>query len=351
MNFQGVLLEGGQPVTGARDFAIKIFDAAIGGTELYAETIGSVPVVNGVYSFEYGISGTSNALTTETVASADGTASTFQKVLSATTIVAGSVTVSDGTYTWDQINGSSNESEFSVSYSSSLKRLTVNYYSGTPAVGKTITTSYRAPISGFSGVLSGAVSRWIEVKAGGLTQATRERLLQVPLSRRALEVDENAITSLKKTVSIEPGFLSFVNWVSSAGNGTRAEPFAFLPIATAGGDGDGDKVCGYILPNNISNVRGVHFKFSFVNPSNYTSTFKVIVRSAKGIVLIEKIFSGGLASRTEYLPINLAVSMGSPLVIEFQLLKYVPYASFYRYGGAVLEWFKIDAELAISGVW
>jgi hypothetical protein len=61
LNFEGALLENGQPVNGTRTFSIQLFDAAVGGTLLYSEEIGNLTVSGGVYSFEYGASDTGPA--------------------------------------------------------------------------------------------------------------------------------------------------------------------------------------------------------------------------------------------------------------------------------------------------
>ena len=83
LNFQGVLLDAsGNGVTGTRVMTVKLYDAAIGGNLLYTEDLGNVAVNKGVYSFNFGTNGTSNAKVTETVATTDGTLSSFQKILS-----------------------------------------------------------------------------------------------------------------------------------------------------------------------------------------------------------------------------------------------------------------------------
>ena len=58
---------------------------------------------NGVYAFQFGATGTSNTLVVETVATTDGTSSTFQSVLVNSPVVAGSVSVTDGTYTLEPV--------------------------------------------------------------------------------------------------------------------------------------------------------------------------------------------------------------------------------------------------------
>lgn len=200
LNYQGVLLDSsGNGVTGARAMTVKLYDAAIGGNLLYTEDLGNVAVNKGVYSFNFGTNGTSNAKVTETVATTDGTLSSFQKILSNTNVVAGSVTVADGTYTWDQVNGSSDGGvKFDASYSTSLKRITVTYYNGAPTVGKTIAVTYRSPSSGVFGVLSNEKDPWLEISLAGVPQSTRQKLVAVPYSLRAARVDEESYQELKE---------------------------------------------------------------------------------------------------------------------------------------------------------
>ena len=200
LNFQGVLLDAsGNGVTGTRVMTVKLYDAAIGGNLLYTEDLGNVAVNKGVYSFNFGTNGTSNAKVTETVATTDGTLSSFQKILSNTNVVAGSVTVADGTYTWDQVNGSSDGGvKFDASYSTSLKRITVTYYNGAPTVGKTIAVTYRSPSSGVLGVLSNEKDPWLEISLAGVPQSTRQKLVAAPYSLRAARVDEESYQELKE---------------------------------------------------------------------------------------------------------------------------------------------------------
>jgi hypothetical protein len=187
INYQGRLTDSeGAPVTGSKNFVISIYDAATDGTLLYTETIGAVTLDdNGVYSFQFGGTGTSNTLVTETVATTNGTSTTFQKVLDNSPIVANSVSVSDGTYTWSQSAGSSNEDQFGGAYSTSLRHVTANYYNGAPAAGRTITATYRYGTSGITGALSNGAEHWMAVSVDGATQGSRQRVLAVPFAQRA----------------------------------------------------------------------------------------------------------------------------------------------------------------------
>ena len=221
INYQGVLTDQqGNPINGVRAMQIKIYDAPTGGTLLYSEDLGNVQVQDGIYSFAFGANGTSNALTTETIAIANGTVSTFQKVLAAPTVVAGSVTVTDGTYTWDQANGSSNENDFSVAYSPNLRRVTVTYYNGNPAAGKTITAKFRAPGLGISGALAEDNQPWIEVSLAGVAQAPRQKVLTVPfasIASQAIEVMPKVQSKILpiESVSASVGGGSGSPWVLS----------------------------------------------------------------------------------------------------------------------------------------
>ena len=202
LNFQGVLLDSsGNGVTGTRTMTVKLYDAAIGGNLLYTEDLGNISVNKGVYSFNFGLSGTGNASTTETVATTDGTAITYQKIVAAPSVASGSVSVTDGTYTWDQANGSSNDNDFGVVYSTSLRRITVTYYSGAPAAGRVIRATYRAPATGIAGVLDGATQPWIEVTVNGTAQSPRQKILAAPYAVTADKLSDTGtqaiITSLR----------------------------------------------------------------------------------------------------------------------------------------------------------
>jgi hypothetical protein len=191
INYQGRLTDAsGAPVTGSKNFSISIYDAATAGNLLYTESIGAVTLdANGVYSFQFGSAGTSNTQVTETVATTNGTGTTFQKVLENSPVVAGSVSVTDGTYTWSQSAGSSNEDDFGVTYSNNLRRVTVNYYNGAPASGRTITATYRYGTSGITGALSSGAEHWMTVSVDSVVQGTRQRVLAAPFAFHSKTAD------------------------------------------------------------------------------------------------------------------------------------------------------------------
>ena len=105
INYQGALTDDqGNPITGTRTMSIKLYDAATGGTLLYSENIGTVDVSDGVFSFEFGAGGESLIPVTETIAVTDGVSQSYSTTL-ANTPESGSLSVTDGVYSWNIIDG------------------------------------------------------------------------------------------------------------------------------------------------------------------------------------------------------------------------------------------------------
>jgi hypothetical protein len=100
--------------------------------------------------------------------------------------------VSDGIYNWNQNTGSSDGGvNFDVTYSTSLKRVTVNYYNGTPQEGRNIVVSYRVPQATVQSALAGESNPWVELSISGVIQSVRQKLLLVPYASRALDSEKN----------------------------------------------------------------------------------------------------------------------------------------------------------------
>jgi hypothetical protein len=304
INYQGALTDDqGNPVTGTREMSIKLYDAATDGTLLYSEDIGTVDVSDGVFSFEFGTSGTSNAQQTDTVAITDGTATTFQKVLSASEVVAGSVSVSDGTYTWSQSGGSSNEDNFGVAYSTTLRRMTVTYFNGAPAARRTITATYRTPASGIAGALAGDNQPWAEITMDGVAQIPRQKVLAVPFAAVAAAVQEGGLSS-SKTVELQ-------FW---------PRPW---PISTAGLTGSNATERSYIYTsaNYVKRIKSVTLIYTCVTEtrSGYTRTGIVVVRikDSEGNILKSYRFEEPVVNRTVTLDVDVNVPFSAPAQIEF----------------------------------
>jgi hypothetical protein len=259
INYQGRLTNAnGDPVTGSKNFAISIYDAVTGGTLLYMETIGAVTLDdNGVYSFQFGGSGTSNTLVTETVATSDGAATTFQKVLDNSPVVANSVSVTDGTYTWSQSAGSSNEDQFGVAYSTSLRRVTVNYYNGAPAAGRTITATYRYGTSGITGALVSGAEHWMAISVDGTTQGARQRVLAVPFAQRAAVADiANGLAN--REVSWKPDF--FFPGPTMTYTQTQSS-ILMLPLYSGRADTTGITRCFTVIPSAFKHLNKIDISY------------------------------------------------------------------------------------------
>jgi hypothetical protein len=110
INYQGRLTDGdGNPASGSKLFSLSLYDAATAGNELYAETIGSIAVDdNGIYNFQFGANGTSTVAEAETLAVTDGSSTIFNATPS-TTPIAGTLSVTDGTYSWNEVDGNPGE--------------------------------------------------------------------------------------------------------------------------------------------------------------------------------------------------------------------------------------------------
>ena len=106
INYQGRLTDAnGDAVTGDVAMSLKMFDAATAGNEIYSEDIGNVTLDdNGIYSFEFGASGQSVVDREGTIAVADGSATTYTGSVSSTPL-SGTLSVADGTYSWNIIDG------------------------------------------------------------------------------------------------------------------------------------------------------------------------------------------------------------------------------------------------------
>lgn len=249
---------------------VKLYDAAIGGNLLYTENLGNVAVNKGVYSFNFGTNGTGNPKITETVTVADGTSSTFQKVLANTNVVAGSVAVTDGAYTWDQINGSSDGGvNFDASYSTSLRRITVNYYNGPPATGKVLKVTYRSPSAGLTGILTNENDSWLEVAVNGATQSPRQKFLAVPFALRAGSVEGS---TYQETVEVDLPIKRF-NTKNILGSNVYPDFNTPLPI----GFGDRSSPAGFMelmfdLPFYVKEIISVTVVYSVLKNTWYNST-------------------------------------------------------------------------------
>ncbi|MEC8190090.1 MAG: hypothetical protein VX033_02770, partial [Verrucomicrobiota bacterium] len=139
---------------------------------------------NGIYSFEFGAGGQSVVSTSELIATTDGSNQVFNATLE-NLPVDGSVSISDGTYTWSQSNGSSSSTEFTASVTPSSGAVSAIYLGSAPTASTEITVSYSYMDATLSGALSSHASHWLELRVDGIAQSPRERVLSVPFAQVA----------------------------------------------------------------------------------------------------------------------------------------------------------------------
>ena len=110
INYQGRLTDAnGDAVTGNVTMGVKMYDAQSGGNEIYSEDVGTVTLdENGVYSFQFGASGNSTVTKTETIVTSDGTSTDFTGTFTSTPIE-GTISVTDETYSWNDVDGNPGE--------------------------------------------------------------------------------------------------------------------------------------------------------------------------------------------------------------------------------------------------
>ena len=115
INYQGRLTDAnGDAVTGDVSMSVKLYDAQSGGNEIYSEDIGTVTLdESGVYSFQFGASGNSTVTKTETIVTSDGTSTEYTGTFTNTPID-GTISVTDETYSWNDVDG--NPGELATAY-------------------------------------------------------------------------------------------------------------------------------------------------------------------------------------------------------------------------------------------
>jgi hypothetical protein len=238
------------------------------------------------------------------VATTNGTATTFQKVLDNSPVVANSVSVSDGTYTWSQSAGSSNEDQFGGAYSTSLRRVTVNYYNGAPATGRTIAATYRYGTSGITGALSSGAEHWMAVSVDGTTQGTRQRVLAVPFAMHASKsdiaqvADRSLIADTATTAkSLETQIKQWRPSVLSANGETARPPSYTIPYTSYYND-----EFRAVIPCHITKITTIKIKGSMSGSSPWV---RVAILGGNSTVNWEKTFTNTAFDEVNSISIDL----------------------------------------------
>ena len=208
LNYQGYLQDAsGNPATGSVNIAIALYTNASGGTAVYNENIGTVALDKGIYSFSWGSGGTSVVEITEILAIANGTGTIYNSTTTYKPIINPSVTVSDGTYSWNDVTGSTSPTSFLATVSSyTLGTISAIYISQAPKVDTSVNISYKYNELGVIGALENENARWMELVVNNQALLPRQRLMSVPFaslaqhsvsastSEFAQHIDENSLT-------------------------------------------------------------------------------------------------------------------------------------------------------------
>jgi len=187
INYQGRLTDAqGQPVSGNRTMAVRIYDAASGGNMTYEESIGTVAVGNGTYTFRFGSGGAVVVSANETIATTNGTHQVFSGTIQGTPS-SGTPSLSDGVYTWTASGGSSNSDAFSVTYNGTAKRFQVVYLSQVPLAGRAIVATYQTTEQETIDASLANGEAYLALSVNGTEESTRTRLLAVPYALKSAD--------------------------------------------------------------------------------------------------------------------------------------------------------------------
>lgn len=189
INYQAALFdENGNPVSGNKTLIVKIYDASEDGSLLYEENIGTVELVEGVYSFQFGGNGSQLVWTSDDIAFTDGSSTSFTSALS-NTPESGSLVVVDGANYWSE-SGESNSANFSVANNNG--NLTVTYNTA-PAAGRAIRADYATREVGSIFTLIDSPEYHMAITVDGVEQSTRTRILTVPFAVKAKTSEDSQI--------------------------------------------------------------------------------------------------------------------------------------------------------------
>ena len=191
INYQAALFdENGDPVSGNKTMSVRIYDESVDGNLLYEENMGTVEVVQGVYSFQMGSEGEQlQWISNEILASTDGS----KKIYSGTAENVpdeNMLSITDGFYAWSEWSGSSNPA-FNVNYSSG--NITITYAAAPPA-GRNIVLNYSTRQVGSIFTIADITGEYhLAVVIDGVEQSTRTRILTVPFAVKAKTSEDSQI--------------------------------------------------------------------------------------------------------------------------------------------------------------
>ena len=200
INYQGRLVgDDGNPINASWDVEVKVFGDEASQEAVYTEVISSVPINNGLYSFSFGADGVGVRTNDETISYGDGVTKVFN-LTPRKQIVAGSVTITDGTYSWNDSTGASDASNFIGSVNIPDNNVSAIYFNEAPANDVGIMVTYDYTVQSLQEVLKDYNSCFVQVQIGQYS-FSKEPLSYVPFALRS-EFSNNEL----KTKSYRPIF-------------------------------------------------------------------------------------------------------------------------------------------------
>lgn len=334
INYQGRLTDGdGNPASGSKTFSLKIHDAATVGNEIYNETIGSVVVdANGIYNFQFGANGSSVVATDTVIATTNGSSQVFNATLDPLPID-GSVIISDGTYTWSQVSGASDPTQFTGSVTPATGAVSAIYLSGAPASGTEIAATYNFMESGLSGALTTGSAHWLELTINGETQTPRERVLSVPFAQVAERL------AMRKKITVVKRLYDFYSI-----DGTSGTPVVILPksATTTGINRNVNAINVLDIPTNgiISSIRSrmSRERLNEVNPYGKASV-ELGAFSNSGYRVIDKASTTATSPTTYSISPNQTVVESETYVVKIYIGNDPAINS---EGGGRIDWIEIE---------
>jgi len=191
INYQAALFdENGDPVSGNKTMSVRIYDESVDGNLLYEENMGTVEVVQGVYSFQMGSEGEQlQWISNEILASTDGSQNVYTGT-AANVPDENMLSITDGFYAWSEWGGSSDPA-FNVNYSSG--NITITYAAAPPA-GRNIVLNYSTRQLGSIFTIADTTGEYhLAVVIDGVEQSTRTRILTVPFAVKSKTSEDSQL--------------------------------------------------------------------------------------------------------------------------------------------------------------
>ena len=227
LNYQGRLLNAnGQPATGTVSVALSLYTNSTGGTSVYTEDIGLVPVQDGVYSFNWGASGVSTwDVPFYIFATADGINSVFRHTVQHVPMVLGSVTITDGVHSWSDRTGTSTHPAEFLGIVTDYTNGTVSavYLAGPPTAGTHVSVAYSYETRGLWSAMRYADAMWLEVVIEGVPLEPRHRLVAVPFAVKAKQAEVEGA----RLDELESGLAAWTTEITDFANTVGTLPMGF----------------------------------------------------------------------------------------------------------------------------